>query len=185
MTNDRMDGQWDQEVDVLVAGSGIGGLGAAVIAAANGAEVAVVEKAATIGGTTAKSAAYMWIPNNKYLRESGRTDPRPDALRYMAKLARPRLYDPAHPTLGLPEWEYAGIAAFYDHASEAAETYERLGVLEFGHAADFPDYYAHIPEDAAPTGRILFPAESQGAPIGGRILVGKFTDACRRAGVQA
>ena len=116
---------WDSEVDVLVAGSGIGGLGTAAIAAANGAEVAVVEKAATIGGTTAKSAAYMWIPNNRYLREAGGTDPRPDALRYMAKLARPRLYDPDHPSLGLPEWEYAGIAAFYDHASEAAETYER------------------------------------------------------------
>src|ERR687893_1257880 len=125
----------------------------------------------------------MWVPNNKYLRESGRTDPRPEALRYMAKLARPRLYDPGHPTLGLPEWEYDGIAAFYDHASEAIETYERLGVLEFGHAADFPDYYAHIPEDAAPTGRILFPAESQGAPIGGEILVGKLADACRRAGI--
>jgi 3-oxosteroid 1-dehydrogenase len=135
MTNARTSEQWDQEVDVLVAESGIGGLGTAVVAAANGAEVAVLEKAATIGGTTAKSAAYMWIPNNKYLRESGRTDPRPDALRYMAKLARPRLYDPSHPTLGLPEWEYAGIAAFYDHASEAAETYERLGVLEFGHAS--------------------------------------------------
>ena len=174
---------WDGEVDVLVAGSGIGGLGTAVIAAANGAEVAVVEKAATIGGTTAKSAAYMWVPNNRYLREGGGTDPRPDALRYMAKLARPRLYDPDHPTLGLPEWEYAGIAAFYDHASEAAETYERMGVVDFGHAAEFPDYYAHLPEDAAPAGRILFPAASEGAPHGGRILVEKFAEACRRAGV--
>jgi succinate dehydrogenase/fumarate reductase flavoprotein subunit len=179
----RVEEQWDQEVDVLVAGSGIGGLGTAVIAAADGAEVVVVEKAATIGGTTAKSAAYMWIPNNKYLRESGRTDPRPQALRYMAKLARPGLYDPDSPTLGLPEWEYSGIAAFYDHASEAAEAYEKLGVLKFGHAADFPDYYAHIAEDAAPTGRILFPAESQGGPHGGQILIRALSEACERAGV--
>lgn len=183
MTNARPSEPWDQEIDVLVAGSGIGGLGTAVIAAEHGAEVAVVEKAATIGGTTAKSAAYMWIPNNKYLRDSGRTDPRPEALRYMAKLARPRLYDPGHPTLGLPAWEYEGIAAFYDHASEAAETYEKLGVLEFGHAADFPDYYAHIAEDAAPTGRILFPVESQGGPTGGKILIEKFSAACARAGI--
>jgi 3-oxosteroid 1-dehydrogenase len=182
MTNIEV-ASWDREVDVLVAGSGIGGLGTAVIAANNGAEVEVVEKAATVGGTTAKSAAYMWIPNNHHLRASGREDPRPEALRYMAKLSRPRLYDPNGPTLGLPAWEYAGIAAFYDHASEAAETYERLGVLEFGHAADFPDYYAHIPEDAAPTGRILFPAESQGAPTGGQVLVARFAEACERAGV--
>ncbi|GAA4558818.1 FAD-dependent oxidoreductase [Pseudonocardia xishanensis] len=184
MTNSETAAEWDQELDVLVAGSGIGGLGTAVIAASCGAEVAVVEKAATIGGTTAKSAAYMWIPNNHYLRASGRLDPRPQALQYMAKLSRPRLYDPDGPTLGLPEWEYRGIAAFYDNASEAAETYERLGVLEFGHASDFPDYYAHLPEDAAPTGRILFPAESQGGPTGGQVLVEKFATACERAGVS-
>src|SRR5215208_2087395 len=93
---------WDQEIDVLVAGSGIGGLGTAVIAAHHGARVAVVEKAAQLGGTTAKSAGYMWIPNNRCLRESGRHDPRPEALQYMARLARPRLYDPESPTLGLP-----------------------------------------------------------------------------------
>lgn len=175
--------KWDREVDVLVAGSGIGGLGSALIAASEGAEVAVVEKAATLGGTTAKSAAYMWIPNNKYLRASGRTDPRPDALRYMAKLSRPRLYDPESPTLGLPQWEYEGIASFFDNASDAAEAYERLG-LAFGHAADFPDYYAHIPEDAAPTGRILFPAASEGGPTGGQVLVETLATACRNAGVS-
>ena len=178
-----IDEKWDEVVDVLVAGSGIGGLGSAVIAASQGADVAVVEKAQTVGGTTAKSAAYMWIPNNKYLRASGRTDPRDEALRYMAKLARPQLYDPDHTTLGLPAWEFDGIAAFYDHASEAAEAYEELGVLEFGHAADFPDYYAHIPEDAAPTGRILFPAESEGAPSGGEVLIRLLSEACDRATV--
>ena len=97
MTNAVPHEHWDQEIDVLVAGSGIGGLGTAVIAAHHGARVAVVEKAAQLGGTTAKSAGYMWIPNNRYLRESGRHDPRPEALRYMARLARPRLYDPDSP----------------------------------------------------------------------------------------
>lgn len=183
MTVDSSATTWDDEVDVLVAGSGIGGLGSAVTAAADGAQVVVVEKAASIGGTTAKSAGYMWILNNRFQRDLGREDPRTEALQYMARLSRPRLYDPASKTLGLPQWEYDGIASFYDHASEAAEHYEKLGVLEFGHAADFPDYYAHIPEDAAPVGRVLFPAESQGGPEGGRILVEKFAKACERAGV--
>ncbi|TQC48316.1 FAD-dependent oxidoreductase [Rhodococcus sp. WS4] len=178
-----MNPKWDETVDILVAGSGIGGLGSAVIAAANGAEVLVVEKAATLGGTTAKSAAYMWIPNNKYLRATGRTDPRDDALRYMAKLSRPRLYNPDHPTLGLPDWEYEGLTAFYDNASDAAEAYESLAGLKFGHAADFPDYYAHLPEDAAPTGRVLFPEESEGGPSGGSILIETLARACERADV--
>jgi 3-oxosteroid 1-dehydrogenase len=174
---------WDREVDVLVAGSGIGGLGTALIAASRGADVAVAEKASKLGGTTAKSAGYMWVPNNRYLRESGRTDPRPEALQYMAKLARPRLYDPASPTLGLPQWEYDGIAAFYDNAADAIDTFEELG-LSLGHAADFPDYYAHIPEDAAPTGRIVFPAASEGGPTGGRVLVDTLVNACRDKGVS-
>jgi succinate dehydrogenase/fumarate reductase flavoprotein subunit len=52
--------RWDEDVDVPVAGSG---LGTAVISASHGARVAVVEKAACIGGTTTGSAGYMWIPN--------------------------------------------------------------------------------------------------------------------------
>jgi succinate dehydrogenase/fumarate reductase flavoprotein subunit len=178
-----MNQEWDETVDILVAGSGIGGLGSAVIAAANGADVLVVEKAATLGGTTAKSAAYMWIPNNKYLRATGRTDPRDDALRYMAKLSRPRLYNPVHPTLGLPDWEYDGLTAFYDNASDAAEAYENFAGLKFGHASDFPDYYAHLPEDAAPTGRVLFPEESEGGPSGGSVLIETLARACERADV--
>lgn len=183
MSDEQTNHEWDRSVDVLVAGSGIGGLGTAVVAAAAGAEVAVVEKASSVGGTTAKSAGYMWVPNNRFQRDLGRDDPRKDALRYMAKLARPRLYDPESATLGLPRWEFEGIAAFYDHASEAAEYYEKLGVLEFGHAADFPDYYAHIDEDSTPTGRILFPLESQAGPTGGRVLVDALEEACARASV--
>ncbi|MGW8814582.1 FAD-dependent oxidoreductase [Gordonia terrae] len=178
-----MSQEWDRAVDVLVAGSGIGGLGSAVLAQARGAEVEVVEKAATIGGTTAKSAAYMWVPNNRHLRESGRSDPREQALRYMAKLSRPHLYDENQETLGLPLWEYNGISSFYEHAAEAAETYERLGVVRFGHASDFPDYYSHLPENAAPTGRVLFPAESEGGPTGGTILINNLARRCEQVGI--
>lgn len=53
---------FDDEVDVVVLGTGGAGLTAALTAAVNGASVAVYEKAATIGGTTAVSGGIVWIP---------------------------------------------------------------------------------------------------------------------------
>ena len=50
--------------DLLVVGSGAGGLAAAVTAATLGLEVIVVEKEPVIGGTTAWSGGWLWIPRN-------------------------------------------------------------------------------------------------------------------------
>ena len=50
--------------DVLVVGSGAGGLSAAVTAASLGLNVIVVEKEAVFGGTTAWSGGWLWIPRN-------------------------------------------------------------------------------------------------------------------------
>src|SRR5690606_7691434 len=53
-----------QECDVLVIGSGAGGLSTAVTAATLGLNVIVLEKEAVLGGTTAWSGGWMWIPRN-------------------------------------------------------------------------------------------------------------------------
>ena len=50
------------EVDVLVVGSGAGGLSAAVSAAHRGLTVIVAEKEPVFGGTTARSGGWSWIP---------------------------------------------------------------------------------------------------------------------------
>ena len=50
--------------DLLVAGSGAGGLATAVTAAFLGLDVIVVEKEAQLGGTTAWSGGWMWVPRN-------------------------------------------------------------------------------------------------------------------------
>ena len=59
-----MDVSKTMNCDVLVAGSGAGGLAAATVAAAHGLEVIVAEKDRHVGGTTALSGGFMWIPNN-------------------------------------------------------------------------------------------------------------------------
>src|SRR4029450_11753011 len=85
--------RWDREVDVVVVGSGAAASTAALFAHAGRANVLMVEKAAIYGGTTRKSGAGYWIPNNYLMRERRLTDPREDCLRYMARTAYPTLYN--------------------------------------------------------------------------------------------
>ncbi|MQY22862.1 FAD-binding protein [Nocardia macrotermitis] len=73
---------WDEEVDVLVAGSG-GGLCGAYTAAREGLTVAVVEATGEFGGTTAYSGGGgLWFPCNPVLRRAGVDDTLDDALTY-------------------------------------------------------------------------------------------------------
>lgn len=55
---------WDEEYDVVVVGSGAGGLVAAITAAYHGLKTTIIEKSATWGGTSALSGGGLWIPNN-------------------------------------------------------------------------------------------------------------------------
>ncbi|MFZ4288498.1 FAD-dependent oxidoreductase [Variovorax sp. HJSM1_2] len=57
--------------DLLVIGSGAGGLATAVTAAHLGLKVLVVEKEAQFGGTTAWSGGWMWIPCNPLAVSAG------------------------------------------------------------------------------------------------------------------
>ncbi len=59
------------KVDVLVVGSGAAGLSAAVTAAVHGASVMVAEKASVLGGTSAWSGGWLWIPCNPLARAEG------------------------------------------------------------------------------------------------------------------
>ncbi|MGX9792490.1 FAD-binding protein [Mycobacterium sp. MMS18-G62] len=65
---------WDDETDVIVAGSG-GGLAGAYTAAREGLSVMVVEASDQFGGTTAYSGGGgMWFPCNPVLRRAGCDD---------------------------------------------------------------------------------------------------------------
>ncbi len=59
------------DCDFLVIGSGAAGLCAAVTAAINGMDVIVSERAPVLGGTTAWSGGWMWLPGNRLARKAG------------------------------------------------------------------------------------------------------------------
>jgi 3-oxosteroid 1-dehydrogenase len=83
--------RWDEIVDVVVVGTGAGGMTSALLARDGGAEVLVVEKGQFIGGTTAVSGGDMWIPNNHHVADK---DTREEAIAYVTRLSDGRASDP-------------------------------------------------------------------------------------------
>ena len=73
---------WDASVDLLIAGSGGGGMVAALAALDSGIEPLVVEKQALVGGSTGMSGGMVWLPNNPLMRADGIPDSHEDGLAY-------------------------------------------------------------------------------------------------------
>lgn len=73
--------------DVVVLGSGLAGLTAALAAALDGADVVLLEKAELIGGTTALSGAGIWIPGNPIAAEQGVEDSLEEGATYLESLS--------------------------------------------------------------------------------------------------
>src|SRR5258707_1666072 len=72
--------------DVIVLGSGIAGLAAALAAHQHGLRPLLIEKADLIGGTTSDSYGLIWVGGNHLMRRAGEIDPREDIIRYMTFL---------------------------------------------------------------------------------------------------
>lgn len=76
----------DTTVDLLVIGSGAGGMTSALTAAARGMSTLVVEKASVYGGNTALSGGGIWIPNNPVLQQVGIVDERTSVVEYLRSI---------------------------------------------------------------------------------------------------
>ena len=129
------------EYDVVVAGSGAGGLGAALAAAEAGLAVAVLEKDRLIGGGTALSAGGLWAGCNHLQRAAGLADSRQAVLDYL-NFVGGGSSEPAH------------VEAFIDHAPVALEHFERCGV-KTQLVLEFPDHYYPVAPGSVERGRTL------------------------------
>jgi len=159
---------WDDVTDVICVGSGAAACTAAITAKSLGAEVVVLEKMPLPGGTTGKSSSITWIPNNRLMREQGIEDKKEDCLRYMARYSYPQNYTRNNPTLGLTERNYRLLEAFYDNGSRMIDHMAEVDAIHYrlfkmwGVDKLEPDYAEHLPENKAPRGRGLEPAEGAG-----------------------
>jgi 3-oxosteroid 1-dehydrogenase len=131
---------WDNDVDVVVLGSGGAGLTAALTAATNGASVEVYEKAATVGGTTAVSGGIVWIPAHQ--RASDGELPVEDAMDYLRAQS-----------LGFMDDDL--METFVRTGADMLDFVEAHSDLRFEIAEGFPDYKPELPGGRPSGGRSL------------------------------
>ena len=72
-----------KNVDVLVVGSGIGGLSSGLFLSKRGFDTLICEKNNFYGGTTAWSQGMIWIPNTHHAKEAGVDDNFENAKKYL------------------------------------------------------------------------------------------------------
>jgi succinate dehydrogenase/fumarate reductase flavoprotein subunit len=177
--------RFDESFDIIIAGGGGVGLATACFSGWLGNKVLLLEKAPELGGTTTKAAFWYWVPNNEPMRAMGLKDRRDDCLRYMARISRPEVYNPNHPRFGMSDWEYEACAAIYDNASKATELLSKKGALEYRHCPGVPDYWAELPEDKAPVGRVLVTRQARDSMSDGGVhAVRTMAAGAREAGVD-
>ena len=138
--------------DVLVIGSGAGGLSAAICAAHHGLEVIVAEKEPVFGGTTAMSAGVIWIPGSSHARRAGVEDSPESALAYLENEAGNRL-------------DRDLAVAFLEYGPRMLDFLEAHSHLSYTLAAPWPDYHPET-GDAMPGGRSLWVDHFNGRRLG-------------------
>jgi succinate dehydrogenase/fumarate reductase flavoprotein subunit len=142
------------DCDVLVLGSGAGGLSSAVTAATCGLSVIVCEKEDVFGGTTAWSGGWMWIPRNPLAMRAGIVE---DA-------DAPRTY--LRHELGA-HYDAAKADALIEHGPRMIEFFERHTAMRFIDGNRIPDF--HTTQGAGTGGRSVCAMPFDGRELGALI----------------
>ena len=124
---------FDQTVDVLVVGSGGGGMTAALTADASGLDTLVVEKSAHFGGSTALSGGGIWVPGAPSQKKAGYVPDPEGVLQYLRTITDGLVSD-------------ARLRQYVESAPAMMEFLEqRSRWFEFVWKPGYADYYPELP----------------------------------------
>jgi succinate dehydrogenase/fumarate reductase flavoprotein subunit len=129
--------------DVVVLGAGGAGMAAALFAAIGGARVLLVESTGLVGGTTAYSQGFAWIPGTHHAGFVNPSESINDARRYLDAVVGSR------GSARLRE-------AFLQRGAAAVHRLERESLVSLRVATGQPDHHPEC-EGAASVGRVLEP----------------------------
>ncbi len=114
--------------DVLVVGSGAGGLAAAITAQHFGCKVIVIEKEAVFGGTTARSGGWLWVPGNPLAAREGVVNSTEAARTYIQHESG-NYFDGKR------------VDAFLANAGNMVSFFEAHTEVKFAFGKNYPDYH--------------------------------------------
>lgn len=137
--------------DLIVIGAGAGGMAAALFAAIKNQKVLLVERTGYVGGTSALSAATVWIPNSHHAASVGSGDSLAKVTKFLDAVVGNR----SSATMR---------DAFLRSGPEAIATLEASTDVKFRPYATHPDYEQQF-DGASMRGRALEPI-----PFDGRVL---------------
>ena len=137
--------------DVLVVVSGASGLAAAVTAAQLGLDVIVVEKEPQLGGTSAWSGGWLWIPRNPLAIDDGIVEDLEQARVYLRHELRTDVLDPH-------------VETFLEQGPKMVEFFQRHTDVQFFSGSKMPDF--HASEGYAKGGRSVCAQPFDGRRLG-------------------
>ena len=125
--------QWDYSFDVVVVGSGNGGMTAALCSYEMGAkDVLVVEKSDLYGGTSSISGGGVWVPCNRYAKEAGADDSLENAKKYLRQLITEE---------EVPEYQ---LDAYLENAPKMVDFMHERTQMRYVTLEHYPDYYTNL-----------------------------------------
>ena len=138
--------------DLVVVGSGASGLAAAFTAASLGLSVIVIEKDSHVGGTSAWSGGWMWIPRNELAVAAGIVEDIDEPRQYL----KHELGAAYHPAL---------VEMFLEQAPRMVHFFRSATSVDFVPGNAIPDFHGKTPH-AGLGGRSICAAPFDGRELG-------------------